>query len=218
MPDTIGERGLDRLFHSLSTALAARSSRRSLLGKVSRPLFLVGQGAVQLFPVNRAHAQGEGGWQQGGCTGNAGTQYDERFCDMSGTPCFTCSSVIPRGPLQPPQADPLDWPATLAGPCPTLTEQGQQEGWHATILNCGSWIGCCSVGGFDESVSYCDCCWDGAWGIASGITCDNQGECMVGDEQQQSGVTYCENGVNGCTQDGLNYLCTTASVIQGLGC
>lgn len=201
---------LDAALEWASRGLAARTSRRSLLGRASAfALFLLGQDDYPILPTSRrAAAQAPpGGWSQGGCTGIAGTAYNANFCGLSGSPCSSCKTVLSPG-----QEDPYEWPA--AGGCPYV--KADDDTGLLTIKTCGSWVGCCTLTGGKRQVSYADCCAnnDVESQIASltcGVTCTNQPKC---DSQQRQGVTYCDDACTGYPY----YVCTAVSEITGSSC
>ncbi len=202
----------DGLVEKVAVGLAARSSRRSLLGRLATPVLLfMGVGISPLMPVARqARAQGPAGPVTiDGCTYPAGTTVsDKSLCAMSGSPCTSCTGAN------------LDF----TGNCPAVINGSPLDDGTNRILQCGSWTGCCPYGdnGAPRTAIYVDCC---AVGFApSGeftctITCSNQGSCKEGPNPATNGTVYCKTTDCGTTAaDGrAYYVCTYVSKPTG-GC
>ena len=128
---------LDDGFEGLTRALARRTSRRSLLGRVAT--LLVGASAVPLLPVSRASAQAPRvPAPKESVPGDAGdpTKCDYwRHCAIDGFLCACCGGS--------------------ATTCPPGTEMSPV-----------TWIGTCRnpVDGKDYVISYNDCCGKGFCG------------------------------------------------------
>lgn len=129
--------GMDGVFRGLSLWLAARSTRRSALGRLGGLLF--GMLGFAMIPTDRrAYATS--------CTPVNCT--DPFYCGMSGRPCETCTiNSIPVGNV-----------------CPANSNQG--AAWTACCPGFGSswrcinYIDCCSQTAFSQSGLACTsfCC------------------------------------------------------------
>lgn len=183
MKDT-DEHGLDAYVQDLSKWIASRSSRRSIVGKVSR-VFLGALG-LELLPVFPADRRA---YAQPGCTPTNCT--DSRYCAMTGYPCESCSGGGHNH----------------TNTCPMVMGPGGKS----VSARCGAWYGCCPTAMGMRYIFYIDCC--GSQARPANLVCDvyccNQGHCVgVPDPPEE----YCGVGTQDCPTANSHYWCTLIEI------
>jgi hypothetical protein len=199
----------DKIVEQFTLGVASKSSRRSLLGRMAIPVFmLMGFGGSTVAPfTRRALAQAGGGPVTiDGCTYPAGTTAsDKSLCAMTGSPCSSCT----------------DPSLTFQDGCPTIAANGDYDYTGNKILRCGSWVGCCpyGTGGALRPVIYVDCCSFNfeASSTTCSISCINQANCKEGTTPARNGTLYCSQSQCGAdpTDGSSYYLCTYVSQPTG---
>ncbi len=191
------ENAIDVLFSQMTESVADSTSRRSILGKLSKLLMAaVGAELVPLLPVDR-RTFGETKPLEN-ATSLLPACLDWELCGMSGTPCTACYLWILGVPTLPvPYAT-----------CPANSDC------------CGAWTASCMDDNGDmQSVLYTDCCSDPStppYVVCGNIFCRNQKPTTCNDPQAPDtgeGRAYCQANHPSCPY--TKYFCTAVFVIDG---